>query len=96
MSQKHLITQCKRMIGITPKMLARIYRFQRLLSAMNPRQPVDWAALAHRLSYYDQSHFNKDLKAFTGLTPTAYLRRRRQVLEVAPEHAKHLHHLATG
>lgn len=96
MSQKHLIGQFKRLIGTTPKKLARIYRFQHLLARVNPTQSVDWAELAHQLSYHDQSHFSKDLKAFTGLSPGHYLRQRRQVLEAAPDHARNLHHLAIG
>jgi len=96
MSQKHLIAQFKRVIGTAPKKLARIYRFQHLLAGIDPTQPVDWAELAHQLSYHDQSHFSKDLKAFTGLSPGRYLRQRREVLEASPEHARNLHHLAIG
>lgn len=96
MSHKHLIAQFKRMIGISPKLLARIYRFQHLLTHIDPTQPVNWAEVAHQLSYHDQSHFSKDLKAFTGLSPGNYLRQRQKVLEVAPQYAHNLHHLAIG
>lgn len=73
-SQKHLITQFKRLVGGTPKELARIYRFRRTLYSIDPSQPVDWTRIAHQSRYYDESHFNKDFETFTGHTPSAYLR----------------------
>lgn len=79
LSQKHLITQFKRLVGGTPKELARIYRFRRTLYSIDPAQPVDWTRIAHQSHYYDESHFNKDFEAFTGHTPTNYLRLFHQV-----------------
>lgn len=96
MSQKHLITQFNRLIGVSPKLFARIARFQHLMRTIDPVQSVDWAGLAYQLGYHDQSHFNKDLKAFTGLSPTDYLAQRRQVMADTPEHAQALQHLAIG
>jgi AraC-like DNA-binding protein len=86
-SHKHLITQFRRQVGITPKALARIYRFQRVLSHIDPLRPVDWSALAHETLYYDQAHFNRDFAAFTGFTPTAYLAQRRASAESAADSA---------
>ena len=77
-SQKHLDAQFRRMVGVSPKTLARIYRFQQVLESIDPARPVDWAGLAHTALYYDQSHFNKDFAAFTGFSPTEYLRLRRR------------------
>ncbi len=78
-SQKHLITCFRRMVGVPPKTLARIYRFQHVLHSIDPVQTVDWAQIALSAQYYDQSHFNHDFAAFTGLNPTAYLQMRQQV-----------------
>lgn len=80
LSQKHLITQFRRMVGVSPKALARLYRFQHVLHTIDPAQPVDWAEIAHHTLYYDQAHFNHDFAAFTGLSPTDYLRLRQQFL----------------
>lgn len=76
-SQNHLKNQFKRTIGVSPKKLARVYRFAHLLDAIEPSRPVDWVLVAHQAGYYDQSHFNKEFAAFTGVTPTTYLRQRR-------------------
>ena len=95
-SQKHLIAQFKRMVGGTPKELARLYRFKQVLHKIDPALPVDWTLLAHQMLYYDQSHFNKDFEAFTGQSPTSYLNLRRKTHTENSEIAKSLLHLPTG
>ncbi len=96
MSQKHLIAQFNRLVGTTPKALARLYRFQHVLHDIDPAQPADWTAIAHQSHYYDQSHFYKDFEAFTGCNPADYLRLRRRVQAEHPAHAQSLLQLATG
>ncbi len=86
-SQNHLMTQFKRLVGGTPKEIARLYRFQHALQHIDPLNPVDWTEIAHQSLYYDQSHFNKDFTAFTGHTPTDYLQLRRRVHLESPQHA---------
>jgi len=85
-SQNHLGTQFKRMVGILPKQLARLYRFGHIYRSIDPAQPVNWTRIAHQSGYYDQSHFNKDFMAFIGHSPTDYLRLRRQLHAADPEH----------
>lgn len=70
-SQKHLIAQFQQIVGVSPKALARIYRFQTALEAIDPLR--DWTSVAHSALYYDQAHFNHDFTAFTGLRPTEYI-----------------------
>ena len=77
-SGNHLATQFKSHIGVTPKRVARIYRFARLILSVDARHPVDWSELAQAAGYFDQAHFSKEFKDFTGHTPTAYLRLRRR------------------
>jgi AraC-like DNA-binding protein len=96
MSQKHLITQFKQMVGCTPKELARLYRFARILEGIDPSQPVDWTLVAHQFCYHDQSHFIRDFKQFTGHTPSNYLRLRRQIYAENPERAEYLRLLPIG
>lgn len=79
-SQKHLIQQCKKMIGVSPKLLARINRFHRMLHTVDPSHPVNWTEIAHQWHYYDQSHFNRDFQAFSGQTPSQYLHLRQTLL----------------
>ncbi len=89
-SQNHLGTQFKRLVGIPPKELARCYRFARVVCSIDTGQPVDWMLLAHQCGYYDQSHLNKDFVAFTGHSPTDYLWLRRRFHSEHPEQAKNL------
>ena len=78
-SRKHLAESFRAELGMTPKRLARLVRFERLLAALRagPDAPGDWtlAALAH--GYYDQAHFTREFRAFTGLTPGELRRRLR-------------------
>lgn len=77
-SSTHLASQFKLHVGTTPKPMARIYRFARLILSVNPACPVDWPALAHTMGYFDQAHLSRDFKDFTGHTPTEYLELRRR------------------
>jgi len=91
MSQNHLLTQFKRMVGVAPKALARLHRLKHVLRLIDPTQPVNWALIAQQSGYYDQSHFNNDFIAFLGHSPTDYLRLRRQLHAVNPERDRLLH-----
>jgi AraC-like DNA-binding protein len=92
-SQNHLGTHFKRLVGGTPKELARLYRFGQVLRSIDPTQPFDWAEVAYQFCYYDQSHFNKDFVEFTGHNPTEYLRLRRRVHDENPQGAHYLRSL---
>ena len=65
-------------VGVTPKRVARIYRFARLILSVDARRPVDWPGLAHTAGYFDQAHFSREFKDFTGHTPAQYLALRRR------------------
>jgi AraC-like DNA-binding protein len=94
-SQKHLISQFKKMIGVSPKVYARIIKFQRVLQAIDPSAPVNWALIAQQSEYYDQAHFNKDFAAFTGLTPTEYLMLREKQFGIV-EQGESVHFVPMG
>jgi AraC-like DNA-binding protein len=78
-SVNHLATQFKSHVGVTPKRVARIYRFARLILSVDTRRPVDWSELAQTAGYFDQAHFSREFKDFTGNTPTEYLALRRRL-----------------
>ncbi|WP_433519157.1 DUF6597 domain-containing transcriptional factor [Nonomuraea sp. CA-143628] len=77
-SGNHLAAQFKSHVGVTPKRVARIYRFARLILSVDALRPVDWSRLAQTAGYFDQAHFSKEFKDFTGHTPTEYLALRRR------------------
>lgn len=50
-SSTHLAQRFKELIGVTPKRLARTYRFAATVFAINPAGPIDWGDLAGGPSY---------------------------------------------
>jgi AraC-like DNA-binding protein len=86
-SSTHLAARFKHLVGITPKRLARTYRFAEVVRSIDAACDVDWAEVAHRAGYYDQPHLTHELQRFTGLTPTAYLDLRRRFAAEHPDNA---------
>jgi AraC-like DNA-binding protein len=58
-------------VGLSPKFFARIIRFGHIFQLIKENSP-DWAAVVYEAGYYDQSHFIRNFKAFTGEDPTSY------------------------
>lgn len=59
-------------IGMSPKQLSKTIRLQSALRHLLNKEYVNLTALAHDAEYYDQAHFIKDFKEFTGLTPKEF------------------------
>jgi AraC-like DNA-binding protein len=72
-SQKHVIDLFRDHVGVPPKQLARLVRFDRLVRTLRSGAKPSWAQLAAELGYFDQSHLVRDVKRFTGTTPTQML-----------------------
>jgi methylphosphotriester-DNA--protein-cysteine methyltransferase len=72
-SQKQCGRLFKKHFGLTPKMILSILRFQnalRILAADNVKQ----SDILRIEGYYDQPHFNRDVKQSIGLTPLELIR----------------------
>lgn len=95
-SQKHLITLFNRVVGTTPKKLARLYRLQSLLETIDLTRHLSWTSVAQDFLYFDQAHFNKEFKQLTGLTPTDYVTRRKRLAATSPQHAVYSRLLPAG
>jgi AraC-like DNA-binding protein len=74
-SRKHLAARFHEQVGLAPKALARVLRFRRALRLLGGAG-AQRSDVALRCGYYDQAHFNRDYRAFTGTTPGAWLRER--------------------
>jgi AraC-like DNA-binding protein len=70
-SRRHLAVRFREELGMAPKALARLLRFERAVKRL--RAGDELADLALDAGYYDQAHFNRDFRAFAGTTPTQYL-----------------------
>lgn len=71
-SERRLSQVFREEVGIAPKMWCRIRHFQAATRALHAGVDVPWARLALDCSYYDQSHFANDFRAFSGIDPTTY------------------------
>jgi AraC-like DNA-binding protein len=73
-TQKHLISQFKKYIGITPKQYQRVLRFNDVFVQMQGDQFLKWSDIAYLCGYSDQSHFIREFKNFSGFIPEDFLR----------------------
>lgn len=61
-------------IGLSPKNFSRIIRFQQSFKLAASAESL--TRLALEAGYFDQAHFSREFKAFTGLTPRQYFNGR--------------------
>ena len=73
LSAKRLIALFHDQVGIGPKSLWRIRRFQAALRQIECARASRGAEIAARLGYFDQAHMLRDFRDFTGMSPRAYL-----------------------
>jgi len=57
--------------GLTPKLYSQINRFQNSLQLVREGNS-SLTSIAYECGYADQSHFIREFKSFTGLTPSGY------------------------
>jgi AraC-like DNA-binding protein len=74
-SQRRFIQLFAREVGMSPKLFCRVRRFQRTLALLQ-KNTADWSQLVLECGYFDQSHFIRDFRNFSGLQPTQYLSQR--------------------
>ena len=60
-------------IGISPKQLGKVIRLQTALKMLLNEKTETFTQIAYESAYYDQNHFIKDFKEFTGTTPKEFL-----------------------
>jgi AraC-like DNA-binding protein len=75
-SRRRLADAFREHVGMTPKTLARVVRFDRVVHAARTGAPVRWSAVAFECGYADQAHLVREFREFAGMTPTEFLRRQ--------------------
>ena len=76
LTRRHLERRFQQIVGISPKRLARIARFQRslrILDAADPSQRLGGAETAVACGYADQAHFIRDFRDLAGRPPGEHL-----------------------
>jgi AraC-like DNA-binding protein len=71
-SRRHLATRFRQQVGMTPKALARVLRFNRVVRAVREGAAGAWVQVAADAGYYDQPHLNREFRTLAGLTPEGY------------------------
>ena len=84
LSAKRFIQVFDSQVGLTPKLFCRVRRFQKVVRLVGAGLPGDWAGVAADCGYFDQAHFIRDFRAFSGLTPSSYLAQRTEHLNHVP------------
>jgi AraC-like DNA-binding protein len=69
-----------REVGVGPKLLCRILRFQQVFRAAD-FSAGNWAAVAADCGYYDQSHLIRDFQQFAASTPAALVNQPGRLTE---------------
>lgn len=77
LSRKQLTQRITRLVGVGPRSYRRLLRFQQVSQWLRGQAgaAVDWAHLAQRSGYCDQSHLHREFREFAGLSPAQCLQR---------------------
>jgi methylphosphotriester-DNA--protein-cysteine methyltransferase len=70
MHAKHEIHMMFMIIGLSPKLFARIRRFNQVMVLKTYQSNLTWMDICYQTGYYDPMHLVKDFNKFAGLTPT--------------------------
>jgi AraC-like DNA-binding protein len=62
--------------GMTPKLFARLARFQAAVGALLSSDVSEWASVAPAAGFYDQAHMINEFREFAGSSPTVFFQPR--------------------
>lgn len=73
-SERSLERYFQKNVGISPREYLSIERFNQLIVLQSNSKKIPLLSSALDVGYYDQSHFIRNCKKFTGLTPEKYFK----------------------
>jgi AraC-like DNA-binding protein len=76
-SRKRFAARFREEVGLSPKPLTRLLRFERAKALLERDDRPALARLALECGYYDQAHLTNEFRRITGTTPAAYAASRR-------------------
>ena len=71
-NRRQLTRKFSSTIGLSPKQLSKTIRIQTALKSLLTKKVNRLTDLAYENEYFDQAHFIKEFKEFTGLTPKEF------------------------
>jgi AraC-like DNA-binding protein len=71
-SRKRIVARFRDEVGLPPKALARVARFERAKRLAEAEERPNWARIAVESGYYDQSHLSNEFRRITGRTPATF------------------------
>jgi AraC-like DNA-binding protein len=71
--RRQLERNFKKQIGMSPKQLGKVIRLQTALKMLLDQKSENLTDIAYKSEYFDQAHFIKDFKKFTGINPKEFL-----------------------
>jgi AraC-like DNA-binding protein len=71
-SRRRLVARFREQVGLPPKAVARLLRFEHARALAEQAERPDWARIAVECGYYDQSHLINDFRAITRRTPATF------------------------
>lgn len=83
-SHKHFLRKFDTQFGTNPKMFDRINKFQKAIHLIHNSELVHWTRLAYECNYYDQSHFIREFKYFSGVNPVNFFINQGEYLNAYP------------
>jgi AraC-like DNA-binding protein len=69
-SQRRLIARYRDAVGLPPKLVSRIVRFERLAAVVTRNPAIDWAEAALACGFFDQAHMAREVRELADITPT--------------------------
>jgi AraC-like DNA-binding protein len=73
-SRRYLRDGFVRQVGLPPKTVARLMRFQHVRERL-AQASARWSEVAYSAGYADQSHLNREFRELAGITPSDFVRR---------------------
>ena len=71
--RRQLERNFKKQIGVSPKQLGKVIRLQTALKMLLNQKAENLTNVAYESEYFDQAHFIKDFKEFTGINPKEFI-----------------------
>ena len=80
LSARHLERNFLEHVGLSPKLFARLVRFDHVVRDIAVRGDQSWSQFALAHGYSDQAHFINEFREFAGVTPTEFERESAEQL----------------